>query len=68
MSVDLPEKSEVELELRLLAKKVAWPEGYFQQTSGTFATSPFKRPSQGIDASPGTTGDEVSPSILADSQ
>ena len=46
-SVDLPEKSEVEFELRLVAKKDAWPEGYFQQTAGAFANEPFERPSQG---------------------
>lgn len=47
-SVDLSEKSGVEFELRLVAKKGAWPEGYFQQTAGTFANKPFKRLSQGI--------------------
>lgn len=46
-TVDLPEKSEVEFELRLNAKKDAWPDGYFQQTAGAFANEPFKRPSQG---------------------
>jgi predicted DNA-binding antitoxin AbrB/MazE fold protein len=46
-SVDLPEKSEVEFELRLVAKKDAWPEGYFQQTAGAFADESFERPSQG---------------------
>jgi Protein of unknown function DUF104 len=40
-SVDLPEKSEVEFELRLVAKKDAWPEGYFQQTAGAFADESF---------------------------
>ena len=45
-SVDLPEKSEVEFELRLVAKKDAWPEGYFQQTAGAFADESFERPSQ----------------------
>lgn len=46
-TVDLPEKSEVEFELRLNAKKDAWPDGYFQQTALAFANEPFKRPSQG---------------------
>jgi predicted DNA-binding antitoxin AbrB/MazE fold protein len=46
-SVDLPEKSEVEFELRMVAMKVAWPEGYFQQTAGAFADESFERPSQG---------------------
>jgi predicted DNA-binding antitoxin AbrB/MazE fold protein len=46
-SVDLPEKSEVEFELRLVAKKDAWPDGYFQQTAGAFANEPYERPSQG---------------------
>lgn len=46
-SVDLPEKSEVEFELRLVAKKDVWPDGYFQQTAGAFAEEPFERSSQG---------------------
>lgn len=33
-SVDLPEKSEVEFEPRLVTKKDEWPEGFFQQTAG----------------------------------
>lgn len=37
-SIDLPEKSEVEFELRLVAKKDSWPEGYFQQTAGAFTS------------------------------
>lgn len=45
--VDLPEKSEVEFEPRLVEKKVDWPEGYFQQTAGAFADEPFERPAQG---------------------
>jgi predicted DNA-binding antitoxin AbrB/MazE fold protein len=46
-SVDLPEKSEVEIELKLVAKKDVWPEGYFQQTAGAFADETFERQSQG---------------------
>ena len=46
-SVDLPERSEVEFELRLVAKTDAWPEGYFQQTAGAFADESFDRPTQG---------------------
>jgi predicted DNA-binding antitoxin AbrB/MazE fold protein len=46
-SVDLPEKSEVEFELRLVAKKDVWPDGYFQQTAGAFSDEPFERSSQG---------------------
>ncbi len=46
-SIDLPEKSEVEFELKLVEKKEAWPEGYFQQTAGVFADEPFERPEQG---------------------
>lgn len=47
-SVDLPEKSEVEFELRVVGKKDAWPEGYFQQTAGVFAHELFERPEQGM--------------------
>ena len=36
-SIDLPEKSKVEFELKLADTKVGWPEGYFQQTAGAFA-------------------------------
>ncbi len=46
-AVDLPEKSEVEFELRLVEKKDEWPEGYFQQTAGALAGEPFERSSQG---------------------
>lgn len=46
-SVDLPEKSEVEFEPRIVAKNGDWPEGYFQQTAGAFANEPFERASQG---------------------
>ncbi|XZE19542.1 antitoxin family protein [Pirellulaceae bacterium SH449] len=46
-SIDLPEKSVVEFELRLLAMKDSWPEGYFQQTAGALANERFERPSQG---------------------
>jgi predicted DNA-binding antitoxin AbrB/MazE fold protein len=46
-SVDLPEKSEVEFEPRLVARKDEWPEGYFQQTAGAFEGEVFERPSQG---------------------
>ena len=47
-SVDLPEKSEVEFELRLVAKKDVWPDGYFEQTAGAFAEEPFERSSHGV--------------------
>ena len=46
-SVDLPEKSEVEFEPRLIAKNEGWPVGYFQQTAGAFAGENFERPGQG---------------------
>lgn len=46
-SVDLPEKSEVEFEFRLVEKKDVWPVGYFQQTAGAFSEEPFERSSQG---------------------
>jgi predicted DNA-binding antitoxin AbrB/MazE fold protein len=46
-TVDLPEKSEVEFELRLVGKKDVWPSGYFQQTAGALADEPFERSSQG---------------------
>lgn len=47
-SVDLPEKSEVEFELKLVAKKDGWPERYFQKTAGSFADESIGRPSQVI--------------------
>ncbi len=46
-SVDLPEKSEVEFEPRLVPKKDVWPEDYFQKTAGVFANEAFERPVQG---------------------
>jgi predicted DNA-binding antitoxin AbrB/MazE fold protein len=46
--VDLPERSEVEFEPRLISKKDVWPEDYFEQTAGAFADETFERPSQGL--------------------
>ena len=46
-TVDLPEKAEVEFEPRLIAKNEEWPEGYFQQTAGAFASEIFERADQG---------------------
>ncbi len=46
-NVDLPEKSVVEFEVRVLAKRDSWPDNYFQQTAGTFADEIMERPSQG---------------------
>ena len=46
-SVDLPEKSEVEFEPRLVGKNEGWPAGFFQQTAGAFAGEIFERPNQG---------------------
>ncbi len=46
-TVDLPEKSVVEFELRLVPKKDGWPDGYFQQTAGAFLGETFERPDQG---------------------
>ena len=46
-SIDLPEKSEVEFELKLADKKEGWPDGYFQQTAGAFSDETFERPEQG---------------------
>lgn len=45
--VDLPEKSEVEFELRLVEKKDVWPVGNFQQTAGAFSEEPLERSTQG---------------------
>ncbi len=46
-SVDLPEKSVVEFEPRLVATSAGWPEGYFEKTAGSLAEEDFERPAQG---------------------
>ncbi len=45
--VNLPDKSVVEFEPRLIAKKDGWPEGYFKQTAGVLAGEALERPAQG---------------------
>ncbi len=47
-SVDLPEKSVVEFEPRLVVDSVAWPKGYCEATAGTLAGEDFERPTQGL--------------------
>ncbi len=34
--VDLQDKVEVELELRVVEKELGWPDGYFESTAGAF--------------------------------
>jgi predicted DNA-binding antitoxin AbrB/MazE fold protein len=65
-SIDLPERSEVEFELRLVAKKEDWPKDYFEHTAGVFSAETFERPAQGTllkptnhVGSPSCSGDEA---------
>ena len=46
-AVDLPEHSNVEVELRLIDKQSGWPDGYFLQTAGVLKDEIFDRPDQG---------------------
>jgi predicted DNA-binding antitoxin AbrB/MazE fold protein len=46
--VELPEKTEVEFEPRLIPKSSDWPVGYFQETAGALASESFERPDQGV--------------------
>ena len=45
--IELPRRSQVEFEPRLVSKKDRWPDDFFQQTSGAFAGETSERPTQG---------------------
>lgn len=50
LNLELPtDLSDVDVELVIVYQRVSskWPEGYFEETYGSFADEPLERPDQG---------------------